>query len=200
MDSEFLKGRARRLIAAANQLLVIASELEVSAGGRGANGGFMLAESVNRCVEDDKEGRIDRLSLRINSQDPTITSIAIQEYNKRRIRDTYFGASLFGEPAWDILLDLYRAMQIGKQISITSACIASSAPATTALRYIKVLETKGFVVREDDITDSRRSFVRLSAETFTTMTKYLSEIGKSLLDQIDDFEFTTRTSKEKVSK
>ena len=38
---------------------------------------------------------------------------------------------LFGEPAWDILLDLYIANVENKPVSVSSACIGSAAPPTT---------------------------------------------------------------------
>jgi hypothetical protein len=35
---------------------------------------------------------------------------ARRHYRLRRMRDQEFGPALFGEPAWDILLDLYIAV------------------------------------------------------------------------------------------
>jgi hypothetical protein len=40
---------------------------------------------------------------------------------------------LFADPGWDILLDLYAARQEGKQVSVSSLCIAAAVPPTTAL-------------------------------------------------------------------
>lgn len=51
----------------------------------------------------------------------------------RRARDDVFGKDLFADPAWDILLDLAIARAENKQVSVTSLCIASGVPATTAL-------------------------------------------------------------------
>lgn len=101
---------------------------------------------------------------------------AIDLYGNRRRRVKLFGPDLFGEPAWDILLDLFIATETGKQISVTSACIGAAVPLTTALRWLSMLEARRLIVRENDNKDARRSYVRLS------------ELGRELMDQyLSDF-------------
>ena len=100
---------------------------------------------------------------------------AKQVYRNRRRREQVFGdASLFGEPAWDIMLDLYVAAAQDKRIAVTSACIGSAVPATTALRWIKILEDRGLIEREVDEVDARRTFVRLSPKGCVLMEEYLA--------------------------
>jgi DNA-binding MarR family transcriptional regulator len=70
--------------------------------------------------------------------------------------------NLFGEPAWDILLDLYASEVEGRQVSISSACVASSVPATTALRWLNTLADSGLVARAPDGSDARRSNLELT--------------------------------------
>jgi len=96
-------------------------------------------------------------------------------YRFRRRRDDIFPKRLFSDPAWDILLDLYISEVEGKKISITSACAASNVPLTTALRWIGVLEDRGLVIRYDDPTDNRRSFVRITGEVAYKITKLISD-------------------------
>ena len=83
-------------------------------------------------------------------------------YMFRRKRDDLFGSLTFGEPAWDMLLDLYHAEQQGKAVSITSACIAASVPSTTALRWINALVSQGYLHRQPDPADGRRAFLSLT--------------------------------------
>lgn len=100
---------------------------------------------------------------------------AMQAYRDRRRREQVFGdASLFGEPAWDIMLDLYVAAAQDKRIAVTSACIGSAVPATTALRWIKILEDRRLIEREVDEVDARRTFVRLSPRGVELMEEYLA--------------------------
>lgn len=96
-------------------------------------------------------------------------------YRERRRRLEIFGdETLFGEPAWDILLDLYVAGEKGKRVAVTSACIGSGVPSTTALRWLNVLEARGLVEREEDNVDARRSFVRLTPRAQALMREYFS--------------------------
>lgn len=80
----------------------------------------------------------------------------------RRAREVLFPEGLFGEPAWDMLLELFIARQQDRPVSVSDACLASRAPQTTALRWIEQLEAHGLVERMTDVTDRRRKFIRIS--------------------------------------
>lgn len=99
-------------------------------------------------------------------------------YNGRRIRKSVFGedADLFGEPAWDILLDAAIMEGRGKQVSVTSACLASDVPSTTALRYVTALEERGFLTRESDQFDNRKKYVRLTAKGRRVLKQYIDAL------------------------
>lgn len=84
--------------------------------------------------------------------------------HRRSVDQAFHFVGLSTCAAWDILLDLYLAEEHNTRVSIKSACIASCVPATTALRWIKVLEEKSLIVRRSDPTDARRTFVALSEE------------------------------------
>ena len=93
----------------------------------------------------------------------TALATARHAYWLRRQRTQIFGsAELFGEPAWDILLDLYIAHAEGKPVSVSSACIGSASPATTGLRWLAVLTEHGLIAREADANDHRRIMVQLT--------------------------------------
>jgi hypothetical protein len=100
-------------------------------------------------------------------------TLARKTYALRRKRAAVFGnPDLFGEPAWDILLDLYIAQGEGKKVSVSSACIGSAAPATTGLRWLSVLADQGLVVRENDPEDHRRVLVRLTSAGLAAMDRF----------------------------
>ncbi|MEM7778848.1 MAG: MarR family transcriptional regulator [Pseudomonadota bacterium] len=101
-------------------------------------------------------------------------------YSTRRRRSGIFGhEELFGEPAWDILLDLYIAYVDQKPVSVSSACIGSAAPPTTGLRWLGVLSEHGFVLREHDPQDQRRVLVRLTELGLSAMDEYFASSGLS---------------------
>ncbi len=105
---------------------------------------------------------------------------AQQTYLARRARAEFFGdADLFGEPAWDILLDLYIADVNGKPVSVSSACIGSASPSTTGLRWLGILAEKQLIVREHDPKDQRRVLVRLSDQALSAMDSYLARFENS---------------------
>jgi hypothetical protein len=104
-------------------------------------------------------------------------ALARKAYALRRKRASVFGnPDLFGEPAWDILLDLYIAAGEGKPVSVSSACIGSAAPATTGLRWLGVLADEGLVVREADAEDHRRVLVRLTPAGQAAMDRFFDAV------------------------
>lgn len=165
MSNDQLRAKARRLIAAANELLAIAHELELS----------------------ENDGPVEDAIGPSNAKDsPVWAEIARSTYRDRRRRSDIFNdPSLFGEPAWDILLDLFIAAKERKRLPVTSACIGAAVPATTALRWLTVLEEKGLIVRENDTADARRVFVRLSAEGYEKMVAYFSEVAGDMRSDED---------------
>lgn len=80
----------------------------------------------------------------------------------RRARATYLGADLFGEPAWDLLLQLYLAELDHVRLSVSNACSRVEVPDSTALRWVTKLIDNGLVRRYDDQFDQRRSFLALT--------------------------------------
>jgi len=96
-----------------------------------------------------------------------------------RQRNSVFTEGIFADPAWDLLLDLYVSHCNGRQVSVTSACIAANVPATTALRWIGVLESKGLIVRNDDTHDNRRKLVSLTDDARAKVEAALDGAAKS---------------------
>lgn len=80
--------------------------------------------------------------------------------HKQALRRTEAFGELLNNPAWNMLLDL--AANDGFGVPVSSLCIASGGPATTALRHIGWLEAQGLVRREADPDDGRRSLIHLT--------------------------------------
>ncbi len=92
----------------------------------------------------------------------------------RRERDRFFPAGLFGEPAWDMLLDLAAAGVEERDVGVSSLCIAAAVPTTTALRWIKTMCDAGLFERRDDPHDARRAFISLSDGAAAGMARYMA--------------------------
>ncbi|MDK2768462.1 MAG: hypothetical protein KYX69_12180 [Sphingomonas sp.] len=92
----------------------------------------------------------------------------------RRMRERYFDSRLFADPAWDMLLDLYAAHLEGREVSISSLCIAAATPPTTALRWIGSMTDAGMLVRQPDQRDRRRHMISLSDGALRAIERYFS--------------------------
>lgn len=110
---------------------------------------------------------------------PTLLIIALGWVAGRRARDQVFEGSLFLNPAWDILLDIYINHAQGRKECVSNVCVASSAPATTVSRWIGLLERKGLIERASDPQDKRRTLLSLSAEGLRRMEQALLASAES---------------------
>lgn len=100
---------------------------------------------------------------------------ARRAFAARRHRQQVFGerADIFGEPAWDMLLDLYIAFHEGKHLTVSNAFLSSGAATTTGLRWVATLAERGLVERVPDPRDGRRFFVQLTTEAMTLVERSL---------------------------
>jgi DNA-binding MarR family transcriptional regulator len=93
----------------------------------------------------------------------------------RASRTAIFSDGLFADPAWDMLLDLYIAHLEGRLEAVSSICVASGVPSTTAIRWIKLLEHQGWVCRSPDPTDGRRCFLALTGKAQAAMERFFAQ-------------------------
>ncbi|MCW1402308.1 MarR family transcriptional regulator [Novosphingobium sp. MW5] len=91
-------------------------------------------------------------------------------YCVRRLRSKHL-PDVFGEPTWDLILDLYIAFLEGRKVTTKSACIGAHCATSTALRKILDLEAAGMLYREDDPIDKRLKWIALSKETIWAMNR-----------------------------
>lgn len=122
----------------------------------------LKAEERGRVIDHPRSGRAPEPAASEPSDDAGLLVLARSMYRFRRHREAEFGPNLFSDPAWDILLDLFIAGEEGKKVSVSSACIGSSSPATTALRHLSTLVGRDFVTRKANDGDSRFVWVELT--------------------------------------
>lgn len=102
-----------------------------------------------------------------------------QAIRGRRLRDQFFGAGLFEDPAWDMLLDLCAADLERGRVSVSSLCIAAAVAPTTALRWISRMTEAGLFEREADPFDRRRAYMQLSAKARDGMHEYWRAVRRA---------------------
>ena len=108
--------------------------------------------------------------------DPTFIRRLLRNEAKRR---QLGNGALFGDPAWDMLLDLTIAKLEGRHVSVSSACIASGAPTTTALRLVNRLVGESILCRIPDEKDGRRDFLVIDPTIEEPLLAYLNELAKA---------------------
>lgn len=93
-----------------------------------------------------------------------------------RIGGKNLGISTLNNPDWNILLDLYICYLRRQMPSVSSSCLASGVPPTTALRHIAILVDRGRIVRIKDTIDRRKAFLKLSDEMVAAIDRLMDEV------------------------
>ncbi|MXP47161.1 winged helix DNA-binding protein [Altererythrobacter luteolus] len=167
------------LLRLTEQVGQIAERLErLGADGKSADGGAFRFESptddFSGQESEDGSGRLVR-KVRPSLPDPRLVRRIVRQ---RQLRARFFDGDLFADPAWDILLDLTAARAEHTRVSVTSLCIASGVPPTTALRWISQMVDAGLLERVEDEADKRRAFIALSDRAADAMARYFIELKK----------------------
>lgn len=90
----------------------------------------------------------------------------------RRARAEVFGAGLFSDPAWDILLQLFSATLRGSRLCLRE--VESDVPESTLARWAAVLEDKGLIHCEADPALSSTLWLSLSSQGELRMSGLLA--------------------------
>lgn len=92
----------------------------------------------------------------------------------RRKRREILGNDLAAEPCWEILLTLYANWAKDTKISVTDLSYESDIPVATVVRWLAVLVQRGFVCRDNDPSDGRRIWLRLTRTAVAALEPILS--------------------------
>lgn len=145
---------------------------------------LQVANDMEREQPDD-EGAKRRKSLYQKSWDGVDADLVLiktsEIYRARRRRKRFFSPELFGEPAWDLLLDLFIARLKKKRVSVTSACHAADVPPTTALRWLGLLADSNLIERFESETDQRVTWVRLTDYASQQMFRFIGDMSANSL-------------------
>ena len=166
------------LLRLTEQVGQIAQKLEALSSGSGAAAAsqasaFRFDGPGDEARLDDGTDRLVR-AARPPLPDPRLVRKIIRQ---RQLRARFFEGDLFADPAWDMLLDLTAARAEHVRVSVTSLCIASGVPPTTALRWIGQMTDAGLLQRVDDETYRRRAFITLTDKAADAMARYFAELG-----------------------
>lgn len=87
----------------------------------------------------------------------------------RREIGCFLDLGLFSDPAYDILMSLLASEEECRTIELSECVRASNVSATTALRWIKLLEIRGLLSRQATASDGDAVTLKLTADTRTAL-------------------------------
>lgn len=165
------------LLRLTEQVAEIAERLErLGQQGLGADGGAFRFQSPGQSFKGDAAA--ERALVKRPKPPLPDARLVRRIIQQRQLRSKFFDAELFADPAWDMLLDLTAARVERTRVSVTSLCIASGVPPTTALRWIGQMVDAGLLERQQDEIDRRRAFIALTDAAAEAMARYFAELGK----------------------
>lgn len=140
-----------------------------------------LSEEVRRIAADLSRMSLEETSEESSSQDePGFARDTVRQILRaRRLRECYFDAELFSDPAWDILLELAQAEICQQRVTVSSLCIAASIPSTTGMRWVAAMTDQGLLRRNPDPLDRRRMFIELTSKAREAMRRYFAHIERT---------------------
>ena len=143
-----------------------------------------------KVTDESRSRRIPRESTIIEAQARSLLWLAEMFQKARKTRNECFPDGIFGETAWEILLDLFIWRLRGKRLSVTGALQGTTCPMTTGLRWLRVLERHNLIERERSVSDARRTWIDLTTDGYTRMARFLLKWGADLarLKPIETYE------------
>ena len=132
-------------------------------------GGSTQAKLRTEVSEPSSAAQIERNA-------PELARRAAALIERRALRARFLPADLFGEPAWNMLLDLFIQFANGTKLSGKSLSIAAGCPPTTALRHIHRLEDSHLLRREASPRDARVALFSLTDRGILSVGRVLEAI------------------------
>jgi DNA-binding MarR family transcriptional regulator len=126
----------------------------------------LLKLLTRRLAAENDEGGDRQAALRRRAE---------ELFRIRMGRKLHFAASMFGEPAWDVLLSLYIGEPAIDAMTVSRIAQLIDTPLTSALRWVDYLESQHLIVRHAHPTDRRSSMVELTGTGRAQLELYLSE-------------------------
>jgi hypothetical protein len=93
----------------------------------------------------------------------------------RRLRTAAFGPGLFSDPAWDIVLTLYRGQLRGETVFTAQLADSASVAPGTIARWVDVLARQGLVEVQPAVSEVEDPVVALSALGSSAMRRWLAQ-------------------------
>lgn len=124
------------------------------------------------------------IGLAALARDPTLspetvyTAIARSELALRQTLTAFMAdAGLPCDPAFEILLEVYTGLNTGKLRTPGDVACNASLAASSATRWIRILEQRGLLERHGDALDRRRVFLTLTDRAVVFVERAIEIVG-----------------------
>lgn len=107
----------------------------------------------------------------------TALAAATRARANRKARASFLGSEdIFGEPAWDLLLDLFIRQAANVSGKSEAGFSSFDMPTGTFMRWLNILENIGLVASHSDPNDRNTLHVNLTPTGYEGMVRYLESI------------------------
>ena len=91
-------------------------------------------------------------------------------------RNSIMETTIFRDPAWDMLLDLYSAEQERRPLTVSQLCYGSGVAIATALRHIDRMVKANLLERRENARDHRSTIVSLTPDARVKFERFLDMV------------------------
>ncbi len=152
------------------------AEIDVKRLSEQINAAQSIIEEIRLTCGCDALEQLEKPPL---EQETLALHAAERAYSDRRSRKDFLGTGdLFGEPAWDLLLDLFIRQTKAEQVTVKTAFMHSDASLRTVVRLLKVMEHSGLIAVTIDPDDATRQLISLNPTGYEGMLRYLVSVAR----------------------
>ena len=137
-----------------------------------------LHDHLSRLATDLAEAAkmFDKASADTGRGPPAIEAMAPRAFftsllELRRMRERHFGTELFGEPAWDVMLQLMIARIDGTEFKLSELTGNSASPPIASRQYVEELIQARLVDRFENADNEPDFYLSLSSEAARRMAE-----------------------------
>jgi DNA-binding MarR family transcriptional regulator len=105
-----------------------------------------------------------------------LVDAARRSITRRKLRTAIFPDAIFGEPAWDMLLELYARGSDNEPDVQNLLAELSGIPTTTAIRWMDYLEEQQLIRRDVHPFNGQHPVIRLTEKAKAIMDCYFAQV------------------------
>ena len=135
-----------------------------------------LNEKIGRIAQSLTDTLFGRPSAMGSGPDDVPEEVVHAIVRAWRERGDYLPSELFSDPAWEMLLELFHAEIRHRRVSMSEICRGPAASTSTAMRWLKALESHGLVLRRADSDDVESESVELTPAGSAALRSYFCEV------------------------